>query len=153
MRKYLLLLLLLPALRVMALSDVAKFAAQQEKRIATRSAAEATPRARLSQEYVLRQAYAERLQVALDEALREERFVSEETERLKAERAALEKRFAELNQALFKAGQKTPEAQEYKAIMKANAERVQALRTALWPKKTAGGMSPKVEDNADKALR
>ncbi len=93
------------------------------------------PRQRLEAEYLMRQSYALHLAEEETRAVRSGAITTPEIETLREQRKALiqqmNQQIREIDQAILKAAKDAPVIQELQDVMKANEERIGALRAAL----------------------
>lgn len=138
--------LFLSAGSLMALSDVAAFAAAQEANLAKRLEKETFPARRLQLEYLLRQDYSLRMEQEKEKAVHSGKLSTPETESLKTERRALIEQLKALDAKIVEASYKAPEIQELTAIIEANEKRIAALRELLAPELNSKPTQSKVTE-------
>ncbi|MEG2724434.1 MAG: hypothetical protein RR982_01110 [Kiritimatiellia bacterium] len=120
-----------------AATEVAKFAAQQETKIAERIEREPSPAGRVQTEYLLRQNYNEQMSHRVIQMVRSEKLSSAQLTKLRERKAELLRQLEALNDEIVKAGYETAEVKEQQTFLKANRERMDELRAALWPEESA----------------
>lgn len=109
------------------------FVARHEADIAARVAQEKNPLRKMQLEYLLRRQYDEAMQQRVDRLVRGPTLESPELTELRARREVLVKEIRAVEEAIVQAGYSTAPVKAQQKVREANAERIAALYSELWP--------------------
>ncbi|MBO7181864.1 MAG: hypothetical protein J6V91_03645 [Kiritimatiellae bacterium] len=122
---------------LLAGSDIAEFATEQEQMIQERVNAEQIPLRRQQAEFLYRQHYSNRLSRERKVLLQSGKLTTEKVEALRAERQKLVEQLEALDQQITEASMEAPEIIELQAIIEANNDRIEELRRSIMPETAA----------------
>lgn len=116
-----------------AASEIADFAAQQEKAILARLAQEKVPLRRQQTEFLCRKSYANGLLRKRDVLIRSGRLTTEKVKALREERRRMVEQLEALDKKIAEASMEAPEIVELQAIIEANNNRIEELHQSIAP--------------------